>query len=403
MSISRRTLIAAAAAIPLTVDGGCAAARVGALYVTPTGGGDGGSWDAGASLSNLDELLARLRPGGEILIAADRGAYEVRSVIELTRGGRGAGAVRVRGVNSETGEPMHAVLQGDRADSEGGSEGFRLLRGANRLHFSHLDFRGLGNGCFRIGGAVRWLTIEDCRYANVYRFIENTTSNGQSRADLRDFAIRRCSGVDTERGFLRIRYASRDGLIEDCRAEGRANEGGDIPAGCALDDRAQNITYRRCVMENFQQWRAGDYWNGDGFSDEEQNQGIRYEACEARGATDGGFDCKSRGVVFEGCIAEDNKRNFRIWSAEADMRDCISRTPNFRGRAVENADSSHIWIGGDGARIRINGLTIEDQNATQVFEFDAEDARVEVSDVSIAAPRENWGDLDDATVVFAER
>jgi hypothetical protein len=393
MEISRRTLLAAAA-IPLTgVASACAKQqRTARLYVTPEGGGDGSSWENGASLRTLDDLLRATAPGGEILVAADRGEYAVADAIELSAGGRAGGVVRVRGVNAADGEPMPALIRGARAGSEMGGEAFRLLRGANHLHFSHFDFRAVGNGCFRVGGPTTGLTIEDCAFDDVYRFFENTASDNENQASLRGFAIRRCRGTRAERGFLRIRYSARDGVVEDCAAQGLANEGGHIPAGCALDDRAANITYRRCVMENFQQWRGGDYWNGDGFSDEEQNAGIRYEACEARGSTDGGFDCKSRDVVLQDCVAEDNKRNFRLWSAHATLTGCSSRNPNFRGRdAAENATACHIWIGGeDGARVEIAGLTVADQDATAIFEFEHDDSRAEIRGVTVESPRRNW-------------
>jgi hypothetical protein len=391
MEISRRTLLAAAA-VPLTgVTGACAQNTATVYHVTPEGGGDGSSWDSPASLPALSELIRSLKAGGEVLVAADRGEYTLDDVIEIAAGGRVDNAIRVRGVNSADGEPAPALIRGTRGDGEMGDEAFRLLSGANHLLFSHFDFRAIGNGCFRVGGSVTGLTIEDCAFEDIYRFLENTESRGERGANLRQFAIRRCAGNRVERGFLRIRYASRDGLVEDCRAEGLPNEGGDIPAGCALDDRASAITYRRCIMENFQQWRAGDYWNGDGFSDEEQNSAIRYEVCEARGSTDGGFDCKSRDVVFENCIAEDNKRNFRIWSQHGAMVNCTSRNPNFRGEGVEQASPCHIWIGGeDDARVEIANLTIADANATPIFEFDHDVSRAEIRGVTIESPRRNW-------------
>lgn len=361
------------------------------FYIAPNGDGDGRSWDTAASLLSLDDLIRDLEPGGEILIAADRGEYRPTAV-DISAGGKEGQIVRVRGVNSTTGEPMLAVLRGNRGGGEAGDEGFRLLRGADRLHFSHFDFRDIGNGCFRAGGPISKLTIEDCAFENVYRFFENTAVGDERGASVREFALRRCQGSGVERGFSRIRYASRDGLIEDCLARGLANEGGAIPAGCALDDRAGRITYRRCVMEGFQQWRAGGYWNGDGFSDEEENRGIRYEACTARSSTDGGFDCKSRDVVLQDCIAEDNKRNFRLWSDSATLAGCTSRNPNFRGREVEDADSCHIWIGGERRpRIAISDLTIEDREATQIFEFEHDRADVEIRGVTIRTPALNWG------------
>jgi hypothetical protein len=390
MRISRRSVLAA---IPLMGCAGEADARANTFYVTPTGEGDGSSWDDAAALDDIADLVALTEPGGQILIAAERGEYAVTDPVEIAHGGRAGHEVWIRGVDSGSGEARAAVLRGKRGGGEEGSEGFRLLRGASHLKFSHFDFRDIGNGAFRAAGPLSNLTIEDCAFENIYRFFENTRGDGEGHASIDTFALRRCRGASVERGFLRIRYNSRTGLIEDCVAQGQANEGGLLPAGCALDDRASGITYRRCVMAGFQQWRGGEYWNGDGFSDEPDNRNIRYEACEARGATDGGFDCKSRDVVLTDCVAEDNKRNFRIWSDHATLTNCISRNPNFRGRdARENASPCHIWIGGEeNIRIEISNLTVEDADATPIIEFDHDVGRVEIRGVTINSPRVNWG------------
>jgi hypothetical protein len=389
MRLNRRTLLAA---LPLAAAcSGAARARV--LYVTPDGDGDGGDWDNAASIGDLDGLIARAGAGGEILIAAERGAYAIEEPIWIGAGGRSGARVRVRGVHSETGAPMAAQIVGDRTEEEVGTDAFRLARHADHLHFSHFAFARIGNGCFRAAATLRDLVIEDCSFENIYRFLENTVDDGRV-ADIRGFAVRRCSGSGVERGFLRVRYASSAGVLEDCSAVGVPAEGDEVfPAGCALDDRARDITYRRCVMRNFQQLRAGDYWNGDGFSCEPDNRGIVYEDCIASGSTDGGFDCKSRNVVLRRCTAEDNKRNFRIWSANALMQDCISREPNFRGENEEETTPAHIWIGDENARVRIERLTIEDADAgTQLFEIDYDDARVDLSGLTLRAPSENWGD-----------
>lgn len=390
MSVTRRSILAA---IPLL---GCASearARINVIHIAPDGAGDGSSWAHAAGFHAIADLLEHLEPGGEILIAADRGEYALQEPMEIARGGRASQEVYIHGVNSQTGAPMAALLRGNRSAEEEGIEAFKLMRGANYLKFSHFDFRDIGNGAFRTSGAVSNITIEDCAFENIYRFFENTAGNGEGHASLDRFVLRRCRGSRVQRGFLRVRYNSRNGLIEDCAAQGQANEGGLIPVGCALDDRANNITYRRVVMEGFQQLNGGEYWNGDGFSDEPDNSAIRYEACEARGSTDGGFDCKSRNVVLENCVAEDNKRNFRLWGDRATMTGCISRNPNFRGRAAnENASSSHIWIGGEeNIDINIANLTIEDHDATPIIEFNHDVGRVEIRGVTITSPQVNWG------------
>jgi hypothetical protein len=389
MRVSRRSVLAA---IPLMGCAGEADARVNVIHVTPDGEGDGSSWNEAAGFFAIADLIQNLAPGGEVLIAADRGEYAITNPLEIVRGGRASQEVHIRGVNAATGGPMAAVMRGDQAGDEG-PEVFKLLRGASHVKFSHFDFRDIGNGAFRVAGAISNVTIEDCAFENVYRFFENTAGNGEGHASIDGFVLRRCRGSRVERGFLRVRYNSRNGVIEDCTAQGTANQGGRIPVGCALEDRASNITYRRCVMEGFQQFNGGEYWNGDGFSDEPDNGAIRYEACEARGATDGGFDCKSRDVVLENCVAEDNKRNFRIWSDHATLTNCISRDPNFRGRdANENASPCHIWIGGEeNIDIDIANLTIEDRDATPIIEFNHDVGVVKIRGVTINSPRVNWG------------
>lgn len=390
MRISRRSVLAA---LPVMGCAGEARAELNRLHITPDGEGDGSSWSAAASLSNLAEFMAQMARGGEVLIAADRGEYALTDAVELSHGGAEGHEILIRGANSETGEPMPAVIRGNRGGEEEGPDVFRLLRGANHLRFSHFAFHDIGNGAFHPAAPVSNIGISDCTFENIYRFFENTAARGEGHASIRGFSIRRCRGSRVERGFLRIRYNSTGGIVEDCVAEGQANQGGLIPVGCALDDRASNITYRRVVMSNFQQWGGDEYWNGDGFSDEPDNAGIRYEACEARGSTDGGFDCKSRGVVLENCVAEDNKRNFRIWSDQATLTNCTSRNPNFRGRdANENASSSHLWIGGEeNIEIGISNLTVEDRDATPIIEFNHDVGVVEIRGVSITSPRINWG------------
>ena len=374
---------------------GCAGeadARVNVIHVTPTGEGDGSSWENAAAFDAIEDLIEHLQPGGEVLIAADRGEYAIAGVIEIARGGRASQEVHIRGVSAATGAPMLALVRGDQAGDEG-PEVFKLLRGASHVKFSHFDFRDIGNGAFRVAGAVSNVTIEDCAFENIYRFFENTAGDGEGHASIDGFVLRRCRGSRVERGFLRIRYNSRNGLIEDCAAQGTTNDGGRIPVGCALDDRASNITYRRVVMGGFQQLNGAEYWNGDGFSDEPGNANIRYEACEARGSTDGGFDCKSRDLVLTDCIAEDNKRNFRIWGDRATLTNCTSRDPNFRGRdANENASPCHIWIGGEeNIDIDIANLTISDHDATPIIEFNHDVGVVRIRGVSINSPRLNWG------------
>src|SRR3546814_7023629 len=81
--------------------------------------------------------------------------------------------------------------------------------------------------------------------------------------------------------------------------------------GYQLDNEAHNITYNRVEAHHFQEsgTAASKYWNGDGFSDERGNHGIRYLTCTATECTDGGFDLKSTDVYMENCVSRANKRS----------------------------------------------------------------------------------------------
>jgi hypothetical protein len=197
--------------------------------------------------------------------------------------------------------------------------------------------------------------------------------------------VRRCAGAGIERSFARIRYRSHSGLIEDCRADSEGVEGDPFAVGCALEDAAHTITFRRCVMANFRQNAGRDYWNADGFSDEWDNHAIRYERCQARGCTDAGFDSKSDGVVFDHCLAEDNKINIKIWSPRSTLIACTSRNPNWRGRGIENGGPSHFWFGeGEGLACRMRDLVVEDDEPYSVFAFEGDDIRVQVMNYALA-------------------
>lgn len=115
MRISRRSVLAA---LPLI---GCAEdadARANTFYVTPDGEGDGHSWSHPAPLHNIADLIAQVRPGGEIFVAADRGEYVLSEPVEIAHGGRAASEVWIRGVHSGSGEAMPAVLRSNHTAEE---------------------------------------------------------------------------------------------------------------------------------------------------------------------------------------------------------------------------------------------------------------------------------------------
>jgi hypothetical protein len=235
-------------------------------------------------------------------------------------------------------------------------EGGEGLRAQTNMVIRNCDFRNLGNGAVRVNVPTDRLEIADCEARNLYRFLENTSSDKANPAILSNFALRRTTARDIDRGMARIRYGSHDGIIEDVAAYG--GKRCDLYCvGFQLDDEAHGITYARVEAHGFREANrpAHKYWNGDGFSDERGNHHIRYLACTATGCSDGGFDLKSADVYLENCLARGNKRNFRLWNSGT-LNRCRSEDPrHYGGRGGAAHFSFHGGIGRyviDGAIVR---------------------------------------------------
>ncbi len=364
----RRTLLAqwaAGAAVGAAAQPAAAHVR----YVSPGGalGAQGRDASSAGRLGELSRFIREVGPGGEIRLLADQGPYQLAELAAISEGGGDRSPVVITGADS-TGRARKALCVGDRgAAGHGpqGGEGFRLVGGANALTWRNLSFRDVGNGCFRIAGGISQLTIEACDFQNVYRFIENTAS-GAADASVRDFAIRACSGAGIERSFLRLRYNSERGVIEDCVADSEGVMGDPFAVGVSFEGAVRSVACTRVTMRNFRQrLEEESYWNGDGFSSERGVLDLHFDACEASGCSDGGFDLKSRTTRLTRCIATDNKRNFRIWGADTRMTGCIGRDPRRRGGSGSQAQ---VWLA-EGASLDIRGGRFEDESeATVVFD-----------------------------------
>lgn len=263
------------------------------------------------------------------------------------------------------------------------AEGLRAYSG---LTIRNRNFNNLGNGAIRVNRATSRLTIENCRGNGLYRFLENTASKRGAPASLSNFTLRRITARNVQRGMTRIRYASHDGLIEDVIANASQNPV-DYCVGFALDDEAHDIIYRRAEAHGFAvQGLPNDrYWNGDGFSDERGNYGIRYIDCIATGSSDGGFDLKSARVVLENCMASGNKRNYRLWG-NGRLTKCRSENPRRHGGTGRPA---HFSFHGGTARYVIDRPVVRARpgNKAPVFLFNNDQpAIIEIRDADIDAP-----------------
>ena len=250
--------------------------------------------------------------------------------------------------------------------------------------------RDVGNGLFVIREPVRDVRISDISVAGGYRVIENTAAPDLESAGIVGLHVRGARASDLERSFARIRYDSRDGVIEDVSASGVLTTGAtDLPVGIGFADTAHDFRIERCSMRGFQ-WKRRDrqYWNGDGFSTERGNARFLFRQCAAWDNSDGGFDLKSTETMLDDCISGRNARNFRLWSSIRATR-LVSVDPIKIGGI---GDTNHFSImAAKGASeplvIYIEHLTVRSDRGWPIFDVHNGPARIIIGSHDIQVPR----------------
>jgi len=110
------------------------------------------------------------------------------------------------------------TFRGTRTATGTRGEGGEGLRAKSDVVIRNCQFLDLGNGAVRVNTPTNGLVIEDCKASNLYRFLEDTSSDKANPAILSNFAVRRITAREIDRGMIRIRYGSHDGVIEDVAA-----------------------------------------------------------------------------------------------------------------------------------------------------------------------------------------
>jgi hypothetical protein len=321
------------------------------FYITPHGAGDrdGSSWANAGTLANLAVLIGRAGPDGKVLLRADLGSYRTANPIAFRVGGAPGHPVTISGVDG-SGRLMKARIVGTRVDpyrpdGPPGSDVFRLGTGANHLRFEHLSFRNQGNGCFYLAGNIRDLAIANVDATNVRRFIENQASGTAASASVDGLTVRDVEVNGFSKGAVRLRYDSRNILLENVVGDSQRQDGDDFAEGVALQGTVHDVIFRRVTMRNSHD-TLHEYWNGDGFATERDTYNLRFEDTVGSGNTDAGYDLKSNSVVLVNALAEDNKHNFKMWGRNISLEHCIGRGPHRRG-GTGVQDQIEILAGAD--------------------------------------------------------
>ncbi|QCB56119.1 calcium-binding protein [Sphingopyxis sp. PAMC25046] len=329
------------------------------LYISPAGSGDksGSDINNAASIGSLNTLIGRAGPGGEVLLLADQGGYNVTGILGITRGGSEGEPVVVRGIDSD-GNAMAAQFTGSRpadwqAGDAAGNELFKLGTGADNLEFRDLRIDNVGTA-FRVTADLANLHVEDVDANNVRRFFEDYASAPSGTATISGLTIRDVDVQGFSRVAIRLQYDTNNVVIDNVTADMAGQTGDDLPAGIHLDDTVHNVTLSRVVMENIQS-TAGAYFNGDGFATERGVYDVRLIDTVARGNSDGGYDLKSSGTLVVRALSEENGRNYRLWG-EATLIDSTGLNPVLRGGISEQ---NQLWLDND-ADVTVIGGRFED-------------------------------------------
>ena len=332
-------------------------------YISPTGSGlmDGSSPENAGTLSSLSKFIGQAGADGEVRLIADQGTYKPTGQISITTGGTDGHPVTIRGVDS-AGNAMDADISGTRPEnwSTGQSEGselFRLLGGANNLHFQDMNISNVGNGAFRIGADISNLTIEHVDANNVYRFVDTLVSGANTTASVSGLTINDVDIAGYSKNAIHIGYNSHDILIQGVTADGNVATTDPYISGVLIDGTTHDVTLRDVEVSNSKAVGAANaYWNGDGFTTEVNTFNIRFENTVARGNTDAGYDLKSSNTVLVNAVADENNRSFRLWSDSITMQDSISLNPTHAGG---NGGVAHVWLGA-GATVTLENFQFSD-------------------------------------------
>lgn len=355
-------------------------------YITPTGSGtgDGSSWQNAAKLGSMNKLIEAVGPGGEVLVRADLGTYQLRGPLEIVKGGTAAGDVTIRGVDVNEAD-MLVHIKGTRMDTytPGGAPGFdglRLLTGADHLNIQNFKLEDMGRA-IHVGSAIKDLSISNMVGENVRRFFDNDYRNGPTgEATISGLVIEDVEIRGFSKNAIRLRDGTNDVVIRNVTADSERQDKDNFAMGVLLTDQVHNVLIENTTMRNSHS-TLGSYWNGDGFVTERGVSNVRFVNTVSTGNTDAGYDLKSSNTVLINAYAADNSRNYRIWSDSVTIIDSVSVDAHNRN----GASAAHVWVGKDGKATFINLDVYEDNRANVVFHTVERGARVILDDVDIHA------------------
>lgn len=362
-------------------------------YISPTGSGlqSGAGIRNAATLSQLDLLIDKARPGDRILLLADKGDYNITRSVNLSHGGSAAADILIKGVSS-SGADMDATFVSNRAANYSpkalqGQEVFRLLDGANHLRFENMAFEDVKT-VFRLAGEIRDITLSHMTAENIDRFVYNFATGDADQASVSGLVIRDVDVVGFAKGVVSLRYDTNNVLIEDVSGDSRHIDGGNFATGIQLEGTVHAVVIKDTQMGNITD-TLNDYRNGDGFATEENVYDVAFINTLAYNNTDAGYDLKSSKTTLINAVADGNTRNFRLWAKDTVLENVSGIDPTYHGGMSTNP--ANIWLGAN-ARVTIQDSEFTDASGRSLL-FDLKDNGAVLTIDNVVSDQTDLGDI----------
>lgn len=327
---------------------------------TAAGLADGSSWDNAAGIGSLAAFYTASQPSDEIWIASTVNHSKTSTTAMVNANNpTSTTRIRIRGMRpygTTQGWPEKATIIGNRTAPwpvpylGGGVAGGTLFEfGAGSKHTTVENLIIMNHDiAVKLNHADNaGIHVQDCEFINVRAGV--STLNGLTTG----LRVRRVMIAGFTLYGLHVSGTVNDVVFEDVNIYQLNHDDNDIgnsPTGVILDVACNNIRVRRVrAYGGFDKRLDANYWQGEGFSAEEDCYNIVWEDCYASDWTDAGWDIKSSNSTLLRCVAERNKRNFRLWPQSVAgqagtylLEDCVSRYPIYRGGS---GTSAHLWVG----------------------------------------------------------
>jgi len=330
--------------------------RAADYHVLPAaaGSGDGSSWANAAAAPAADgwsAQVAKLSAGDTLRVGS--GTYE-KAKLTFSKGGRKGAPVTLLGEDTGGGLPVfrgswtkEKPASGEIFSNVSIGAGFVTLKNLRFQNYLAVAVTSGGNEGVILSG----LDAKDVRMGAVFK---NSARADDPKTWTRDVLVENCTFTGFTKSALRWEGGNRDFRIVNCHGDAGGKPYATDPFHLIYDIRGDtrkdlppvigrvhdtNLTFIGCTARNaWHEAPAGkNYWNGDGFVAERGVSNLTFIDCMAFDCTDGGWDLKATNLIFKGCVAFRNKRNFRLWS-EAKFENCIAGYPLKRGGSGDNAN-----------------------------------------------------------------